>query len=262
LWIQRLHGLDKLHSKILFAFAVSFVVLASIILSFAVINLAGYWIISLAVLVFFTIIYSSKEGSLEKVVINHKSAIALGLIIIGLILLTISLSLTSQTEDKLTLVNHHASIISSDFIIQNAAPDNEVAANLTSQDALYVNIFVAPIIGSPPENTTVNLEISKQPQSSQADKVLVNKYVITHELQMNLTIPKNETYYFKLNYNYSGDAMISQKIIRYWSSYEMAPEKVYTPFLAIYSIPALIVSFGLLLTSAIISVFPKLNVNV
>jgi hypothetical protein len=176
------------------------------------------------------------------------------LVILGIILLISSFILTSHVEDRLKSVPQGASIASDRFNTDQPKPDTEIQANLTTQERLHFEIIVVRTYPHQNVGSSVKFTISNQSLSSTEPTNVYftnDKIGLPNDYYMFWSAPKNGTYYFTLNYNLSSRNVISYDITKGWNVYEPVQVTVYTPFLAQYMAPMMILAAAVLTASAV-----------
>ena len=183
-----------------------------------------------------------------------RSSLSFLLIFLAIFLLIASITPAAQAEDMLTLIPHGSTVAADQFTIDRQIPDTEIAANLTIQERLHFEIIIAKISPKPYGQSSVTFTISNQSLLSNNPKHVYfsnNQIGLPDDYYMFWSAPENGTYYFTLNYNYSGQNHISYSITKVWNTEETVQVVVYRPALAEYTAPALIVGGVLLATGAV-----------
>ncbi|GEM_PF-2590366 len=184
-----------------------------------------------------------------------KISIPMLLAILGIILLIASLTPTSHFEDRLKLVPQGETVASNRFTLDHPLADTEIAANLTTNERLYFEIIIAKMLPKPYGNSSVTFTISNQSLSSGNPKQIIftnDQIGLQGDYYMHWSPLQNGTYYFTLHYNYSGLNQIWYLISKGWNTLEPIQVPVYTPALAMYTAPVVVLGAALLAFSLVV----------
>lgn len=259
--------LKNVFSKIFFTSALILIVSTGIFFSFHIITSIGFIIISLIAVPTFTFLYSWVEKSSKQTGSNlHKAKnrykiISTIFVLAGIVFLVFSLAFTSHIEQKLGTASHHEFILSQDFNLIQPIPDTTLSVNLTTQDRLAYGIYPA----SYPHQkgySSIDFSISYRPVLGDPLVKVYERSNIssrTSDGSGGWSVTQNGTYILNLHYNYNETIHVNENIGKYWSTIEPVPTTVYTPLLADYMAPILIISLALLIVSVSIPILQLLK---
>ncbi len=247
---------------ILFVNTLAVIAVTSVLYWFAVINVTGFAIISIIAGSFFVLLYALDEklktDFLSKIGMDKRKIVSIIFVVIGIILLVFSLALVSHVEQRLTEVPHRENLLSKDFDLDRQIPNATVSVNLTTQDAIAYGIFPASYINSRLKGySSIDFSINYKPASGgPLIKVYERNNISSRTLDGGgyWSVTQNGTYILTLHYNYNETIHVNENIGRVWSTSELLPTVVYTPLLASYMAPTLIIASVLLTGSAVIPI--------
>ncbi|HEX7482980.1 MAG TPA: DUF4064 domain-containing protein, partial [Candidatus Bathyarchaeia archaeon] len=262
--MRKKDALKSIFSKIFFASAFILIVLTGIFFGFHILTSTGFVSISLVTIPIFTLLYAWVEN-FPKQTLSHSyqakntnKIISTIFVLAGIILLVFSLAFTSHIEQKLGPVRHNEIILRQDFNLTQQIPDTTLSVNLTTQDRLAFGIFPADYF-SPHSRGYSSVDFSISYQSALGEpfaKVYEYDNISSNNRDPigSWSVTQNGTYILNLHYNYNETIHVNENIGRYWSTIEPVPTTVYTPLLADYVAPTLIISLALLTVSVAIPI--------
>jgi hypothetical protein len=267
--LRRKQGLNDWYSGILFVNALAIIGFTGVLFWFTIINFTGYAIISIVILSVFSLPYAlveklKKTDSLPQGGRNKHKIISTIFVLAGIILLVFSLALASHVEQRLGAVEHNENFLRQTFYLTQQIPDTTLSANLTTQDGLAFGIFPASVVPHSSNYSSIDFSISYQPAFGEPlVKVYERNNISSHTADGSggWSVTQNGTYILNLHYNYNGTTHVNENIGRYWSTTEPVPTTLYTPLLATYMVPTLIIASALLIGSIAIPIQQVLKIK-
>jgi hypothetical protein len=266
--LRRKQGLNDWPSSILFINAIAIVASTGALFWFAIINFTGYVITSIVIVSAFSLLYAWNEKlktdfPLKRGKNKHKFVSTI-FVLTGIILLMFSLALSSHIESRLTSVGHDETLLNQTFNLTQQIPNNTVSVNLTTQYRLDFFILPASIVPHSSNYSSIDFSISYQPPLGQPPVEVYERNNIssyTHDPTGSWPVPQNGTYNLNFHYNYSEKANVEEIVGKHWLTIEPVPTKVYTPYLASYTAPTLIIASAFLIGGTVIPIQQVLKIK-